>query len=72
MMATHHKASFWPHAVGDSLDPAIRKEDRVLTGNLVYIRRTIRVEHHKTDNCSYSIYIKHKTQLSLSVVFVTW
>ena len=45
MMATHHKASFWPHAVGDSLDPAIRKEDRVLTGNLVYIRRTIRVEY---------------------------
>ena len=35
-MATHHKASFWPHAVGDSLDPAIRKEDGVLTGNLVY------------------------------------
>ena len=28
-----------------SLDPAIRKEDGVLTGNLVYIRRTIRVEY---------------------------
>ena len=38
MMATHHKASFWPHAVGDSLDPAIRKEDGVLPGNLGYIR----------------------------------
>ena len=36
-MVTHHKASLWPHAVGDSLDPSIRKEDRVLTGDLGYI-----------------------------------
>ena len=34
MMTTHHKPSLWPHTVGDSLDPAIRKEDRVLSGYL--------------------------------------
>ena len=37
MIATHHKASLWPHAVGDSLDPSIREEDGVLAGYLVYI-----------------------------------
>ena len=35
MMVTYHKASLWPHAVGDCLDPSIREEDGVLAGNLV-------------------------------------
>ena len=41
MIATHHKASLWPHAVGDSLDPSIREEDGVLAGYLVYINYII-------------------------------
>ena len=45
MIATHHKASLWPHAVGDSLDPSIREEDGVLAGNLVDM-----IGHYDTDH----------------------
>ena len=41
-MLTHHKASLRPYAVGDSLDPSIRKEDGVLASDLedvIIIRR---------------------------------
>ena len=65
MMATHHKASLWPHAVSDCLYPAVRQHHAVLPRDLGPVALLLLVE-------VIADVILNRVTVSVGHQWVTW